>query len=976
MPRSLVCCLSLLLAWGCSDDDSPPPIGDGGSIVDASQPSPEAGTPTTDTTSTPVDSLTADIGPTSEATGETSSRLGDAGASTDAAPDPTSSPQAPDSGVDEPTLVAPDSGTSGAETTAPQLPEYCSNLPAAPVAFEEIPGFTTAEDFVFDELGNYVGVDENNNLVRISRDGQKQLWLPAIGGTAGMGILPDGSVVICDVPAGSIKRAYPNGELRTILGGLEYPNGLDIGPDGHVYVAENNAGRVRRVNPDTGEFSMVAIGLKGANGVAFSNDPGLLYVGSFEGSGVYRVEIPAPGELGVASVLSRPNGSELPDPTLACPDQEVDVPCLMPTGAAGMCQAVANVVDCFRVDPCKQQNDGSSCDFHQIGICSEGSCKPACDGLSAWDSCTIPFNENVPGVCAPQLDGSLSCREPSPCDGHAVGDVCMVDDVEGACAQSPYGGSGDLYCRTPQPCDDLEAGDDCVDAYSQPGTCTINEYNPNEPLICQPPPPCDGKSDGDACTMPNGMDGVCNEYEEGELYCREIPPCDGLTEGDTCTTYWGVEGTCNDYGTEEEPYLVCDPIGPCDALEVGDACVEPYSQEAGTCKEYDGSVYCVPVNACDGLELNAPCVDGETQGVCLDYWSSGSLECLPPPCDGADAGDTCYPSMNGSGVCIEGNEGLICDPIGPCENSELGDLCVRNGWEPGVCTEGDEGLFCRTPQPCDGSQNGDACEVDYQSGRCVADGDGLVCQLPCEGREAGQSCDTEIGPGTCIETYPGSQLQCEPPNPCEGRSEGDVCTDLFGAGTCTWVTGGNYPPTPGYPEPIPTPGGPVIVPLAAFAGDGGTPTGYGDGGVVTHGDGGTTGPEPILACRPSTDCTGKPDGTACTTSYGNIGQCMLQQCANQSGPGGIDGLGVDACGYVYASEYVVGNVWRIAPDGTTELIAILPSSWIPNIKWGRGIGGFERDVMYIADRSEGRLFGMSVGGPGVTEYYDLADPQD
>src|SRR5690606_38528597 len=229
----------------------------------------------------------------------------------------------------------------------------------------------------------------NNNLVRITRDGKKQLWLPAIGATAGMGILPDGSVVICDVSGGSLKRVYPNGTLTIVLGGLEYPNGLDIGPDGYIYVAENNAGRVRRVNPDSGEFSMVAIGLTGPNGVAFSNDPGLLYVGSFEGSGVYRVEIPAPGELGHASVLSRPNGSTLPEPKLACPEQEAGQVCTMPSGAPGECQAVANVVDCFRVDPCKTQGEGTSCDFMGEGICKNNECKPACDGLSAWDSCTI-----------------------------------------------------------------------------------------------------------------------------------------------------------------------------------------------------------------------------------------------------------------------------------------------------------------------------------------------------------------------------------------------------------------------------------------------------------------------------------------------------------------------------------------------------------------------------------------------------------
>jgi hypothetical protein len=66
-------------------------------------------------------------------------------------------------------------------------------------------------------------------------------------------------------------------------------------------------------------------------------------------------------------------------------------------------------------------------------------------------------------------------------------------------------------------------------------------------------------------------------------------------------------------------------------------------------------------------------------------------------------------------------------------------------------------------------------------------------------------------------------------------------------------------------------------------------------------------------------------------------------------------------------------VWRISPAGEIELLANLPSGWIPNIKWGRGVGGFSKDIMYVADRDPElrRLFAISVGVPGVTEYYDL-----
>jgi hypothetical protein len=257
-------------------------------------------------------------------------------------------------------------------------PVDCSKLATVPAQFEELRGFTSAEDFAFDELGNYVGVDGDYNLVRISKKGKKVLWAPKIGETtAGMSILPDGSVIIADVTNGALKRVYPSSGSETVIGGLLYPNGLDIGPDGFIYVCENNAGRVRRVDPDTGDFTIVAMGLFGCNGVAFSNDPKLLYIGSFEGSGVYKVEMPAPGELGVASVFARPPGSRLPPPELACPDQEVGKSCMTTAHSpeAGKCKQLSNVVDCVPAGPCDDIPEGGDCQGGW-GTCTKGACIP------------------------------------------------------------------------------------------------------------------------------------------------------------------------------------------------------------------------------------------------------------------------------------------------------------------------------------------------------------------------------------------------------------------------------------------------------------------------------------------------------------------------------------------------------------------------------------------------------------------------
>jgi sugar lactone lactonase YvrE len=173
------------------------------------------------------------------------------------------------------------------------VPPGCEEMVTAPAPYEQLFGFTSSEDFVFDELGNYVGIDGNGNLVRITYDGQITLWAPAIGSgfMAGMGILPDGSAIVCDAGAGSLKKVTPNGTISTLLGGLQYPNGMDIGADGYIYVAENGDDQVRRVDPNTGEFTIAGDGMIGPNGVTVSTDPKVLFVGSFGGGIVYKVQM-------------------------------------------------------------------------------------------------------------------------------------------------------------------------------------------------------------------------------------------------------------------------------------------------------------------------------------------------------------------------------------------------------------------------------------------------------------------------------------------------------------------------------------------------------------------------------------------------------------------------------------------------------------------------------------------------------------
>ncbi len=137
-----------------------------------------------------------------------------------------------------------------------------------------------------------------------THDAVKSLWIPNIaqGDTAGIVALPDDSVVFCDVNAGSLRRAFPDGNVMTLLGGLQYPNGLDIGPDGFLYVAENNGDALRRVDPNTGAATTV-VNLSLPNGIAFTESANVAYVGSYELGLVYRVDQPTPGQPGSSSLF-------------------------------------------------------------------------------------------------------------------------------------------------------------------------------------------------------------------------------------------------------------------------------------------------------------------------------------------------------------------------------------------------------------------------------------------------------------------------------------------------------------------------------------------------------------------------------------------------------------------------------------------------------------------------------------------------
>ncbi|MSQ02552.1 MAG: hypothetical protein EXR71_11810 [Myxococcales bacterium] len=255
-----------------------------------------------------------------------------------------------------------------------------------------------------------------------------------------------------------------------------------------------------------------------------------------------------------------------------------------------------------------------------------------------------------------------------------------------------------------------------------------------------------------------------------------------------------------------------------------------------------------------------------------------------------------------------------------CEVEPLGTMCtLGGGYGIGECVESELGYsLCETvpdTEACDGAEVGDPCET-------TAFGEPVTSICVRSSPEAPVFCPA--APASYVEDCPGNA--------------GEAC-DVDGvAGTCTM----NYEGTPicdlgGYWERAQS------TCADALDGDDCLVDDYVYGWQGTCADGASWG-LPGLVCMPGTS-TGGEDGM-------------------------LDGLNVDECGNVYATSYVAGKVWRWAGErGEPELVTDVRASWIPNLHWGNGVGGWRDDVLYMANRDNGSVYTLEVGIKGHGEAF-------
>ncbi|MEE9384612.1 MAG: SMP-30/gluconolactonase/LRE family protein [Nannocystaceae bacterium] len=87
------------------------------------------------------------------------------------------------------------------------------------------------------------------------------------------------------------------------------------------------------------------------------------------------------------------------------------------------------------------------------------------------------------------------------------------------------------------------------------------------------------------------------------------------------------------------------------------------------------------------------------------------------------------------------------------------------------------------------------------------------------------------------------------------------------------------------------------------------------------------------------------------------------------GTGSLDGISVDRCGNIYATEIGSAVVWRVSPDGqTVEKVVDLSSAgvmWVPSCHFGSGRGGWGAQNLYVVSYEKYHIYEIPLGVPGV-----------
>ena len=275
---------------------------------------------------------------------------------------------------------AGDGGTADTDTDIDTDDDFdCATAPAPPFTFTTITNVVSGEDFAFDDEGNLIGM-AGGDLFKSTKTGGSTLWISGAGCVSGLRALPNGDVV-CNGSDTLLLFDKDSGIKTTITTALSYPNGLEVDFDGFVYVSEQSSGEVTKADPYTGETWTIATGLNAPNGLTFSPNYETLYVGSFGGGMIYKIDFDAAGQPGLASTFitaSSPEGTAV-GMTGAFDGMGVDI-----CGNVYVCDY--GIINVYRISP-----DGATIEI-AVDLSPPSSWIPNMQwgsGVGGWDDQTL-----------------------------------------------------------------------------------------------------------------------------------------------------------------------------------------------------------------------------------------------------------------------------------------------------------------------------------------------------------------------------------------------------------------------------------------------------------------------------------------------------------------------------------------------------------------------------------------------------------
>ena len=672
-----------------------------------------------------------------------------------------------------------------------------------------------------------------------------------------------------------------------------------------------------------------------------------------------------------------------------------DAPCVPRTCQSTDCGVIDN--GCGLEMDCGGCPEGVICGAHGVPNECEVACEARTCGSPDAQCGTLDDGCGNTLDCGDCTDGTFCGANgtPNTCGGVCVPKSCEA--LEATCGSLDDGCGGTVQCGT---CADTH---ECVDnvCFCEQATCE------GTGVACgQTSDGCGGQLDCGAC-------------DDG-LYCANgacvdcAPQCDGKTCGpDGCG---GVCGTCS-------ASKVC-LSGSCQTPFCAGSCGSNAPQWCGSgCKCYCNA-NCFQFGDC--------CED-----VCLSCFDTFVDQCCLPDCDGKQCGDdgcggvcgTCAP-----GTLCEEDMCMACEA--QCEGKVCGDdLCGGTCGSCDPFDECVEGQCIECVPQCEGKECGDdgcggecgkcgeeqACTTEYKCVDCVPQCEGMICGPDgCGGTCNGCTFDCEgisDGPFPLIKLngpIASEDLAFDAEGNLVGSNDNAIFKSPYTGSPQVWVpniqfrAGLRFLPTgdlvvnndeTGQFLRI-EPDGTIHVVLNNLAYPNGLAVHLDGRVIVTEHDA-----KRVLQVDPYENTSNvisqgvikNPNGAAFSPDYsrlyiagfsgvgtiyafpvdseGEIGD--LFEWKTDVGTGWLDGIGVDLCSNVYIADYYATKVFRFDKDGNGQTTVMEGQSgtntYLPNMQWGSGLGGWDNKKLYLPDGWNKDVFEVDMGVPGIPKPYPPAD---